>query len=49
MVALGETYPQYGFARHKGYGTALHTTRYAVTAPAAAPLQLRAGRRTSGR
>ena len=24
MEALAETYPQYGFERHKGYGTALH-------------------------
>ena len=24
MTALAETYPQYGFERHKGYGTALH-------------------------
>ncbi len=25
MVDLGKTYPQYGFAQHKGYITALHT------------------------
>lgn len=24
MIALGERYPAYGFARHKGYGTAEH-------------------------
>ena len=24
MVALAETYPEYGFAQHKGYGTAAH-------------------------
>ncbi len=24
MVQLGEQYPEYGFARHKGYGTASH-------------------------
>jgi len=24
MIAIDESYPQYGFARHKGYGTALH-------------------------
>ena len=24
MIALDESYPQYGFARHKGYGTAAH-------------------------
>jgi ribonuclease HII len=24
MIALGDAYPQYGFARHKGYGTAAH-------------------------
>lgn len=24
MVELEDTYPQYGFARHKGYGTAFH-------------------------
>ena len=24
MIALGETYPDYGFARHKGYGTPQH-------------------------
>jgi len=26
MILLDESYPQYGFARHKGYGTALHRT-----------------------
>lgn len=26
MILLDEQYPQYGFARHKGYGTALHRT-----------------------
>ncbi len=25
MIALDQRYPNYGFARHKGYGTALHT------------------------
>lgn len=25
MVACAEMYPEYGFERHKGYGTALHT------------------------
>lgn len=24
MIQLGERYPQYGFAKHKGYGTAAH-------------------------
>ena len=24
MIALDSRYPQYGFARHKGYGTAEH-------------------------
>ena len=24
MIALDEAYPQYGFAKHKGYGTAAH-------------------------
>lgn len=24
MVAMDERYPQYGFAKHKGYGTAVH-------------------------
>jgi ribonuclease HII len=24
MVELDKEYPQYGFARHKGYGTAVH-------------------------
>jgi ribonuclease HII len=24
MVALGEQYPEYGFAKHKGYGTKVH-------------------------
>ena len=24
LAALDETYPGYGFARHKGYGTAVH-------------------------
>jgi ribonuclease HII len=27
MLALDAQYPQYGFARHKGYGTALHLAR----------------------
>lgn len=26
MIAWGEHYPQYGLARHKGYGTAVHLT-----------------------
>jgi len=26
MIRLDEQYPQYGFARHKGYGTVLHRT-----------------------
>ena len=27
MLALDAAYPQYGFAKHKGYGTALHLAR----------------------
>ena len=27
MITLDATYPQYGFAEHKGYGTALHVER----------------------
>ncbi len=26
MVKLGEKYPQYGFEKHKGYGTKEHLT-----------------------
>lgn len=33
MVALGEKYPAYGFARHKGYGTELHRQALARCGP----------------
>jgi ribonuclease HII len=33
MVALDQTYPQYGFARHKGYGTAQHAAALAQFGP----------------
>jgi ribonuclease HII len=33
MVALGERFPAYGFARHKGYGTALHRRALARSGP----------------
>ena len=33
MVALGEQYPDYGFARHKGYGTATHREALARFGP----------------
>lgn len=33
MVALHQTYPEYGFARHKGYGTALHQEALARHGP----------------
>jgi ribonuclease HII len=33
MVALGERFPAYGFARHKGYGTALHRQALARSGP----------------
>lgn len=32
-LALHEQYPQYGFDRHKGYGTALHLARLAEFGP----------------
>jgi ribonuclease HII len=35
MVACEAEYPQYGFARHKGYGTALHQQRLAEYGPCA--------------
>ena len=34
MVALDEKFPGYGFARHKGYGTAFHRRRCLSLAPA---------------
>ena len=33
MVELDKTYPHYGFARHKGYGTAFHATALAEYGP----------------
>ena len=33
MRELAETYPQYGFERHKGYGTALHYERLRAHGP----------------
>lgn len=33
MIALDETYPGYGFARHKGYGTAEHLDRLRCLGP----------------
>ena len=33
MVLLDERYPGYGFARHKGYGTAVHRTALADLGP----------------
>ncbi|MEA1920855.1 MAG: ribonuclease HII, partial [Campylobacterota bacterium] len=27
MVAFSETYPEYAFEKHKGYGTALHVSK----------------------
>lgn len=33
MVALGEEYPQYGFAAHKGYGTRMHQEALARVGP----------------
>ena len=35
MVGCEQTYPQYAFARHKGYGTALHQQRLAEFGPCA--------------
>lgn len=35
MVALEQTYPGYGFARHKGYPTALHMTALEKLGPCA--------------
>ena len=33
MIALDESYPQYGFARHKGYGTIAHLAAIARLGP----------------
>jgi ribonuclease HII len=33
MCAVAETYPEYDFARHKGYGTALHQAALAKLGP----------------
>ena len=33
MVDLGDRFPGYGFARHKGYGTALHQHALAALGP----------------
>ena len=33
MVALGEIYPEYGFAQHKGYGATGHMTALAALGP----------------
>ena len=33
MAELAETYPQYAFAQHKGYGTALHYERLRAFGP----------------
>jgi ribonuclease HII len=33
MVLLNERYPGYGFARHKGYGTAVHRAALADLGP----------------
>ncbi|HUH59926.1 MAG TPA: ribonuclease HII [Candidimonas sp.] len=35
-MALHETYPDYGFDQHKGYGTALHLARLEIHGPCAA-------------
>jgi ribonuclease HII len=35
MLELDAIYPQYGFAKHKGYGTALHLTRLQQYGPSA--------------
>ncbi len=35
MVELGNQYPMYGFARHKGYGTAFHRSALAEHGPCA--------------
>ena len=43
MIGHDGIYPQYGFARHKGYGTAFHQrSAGAPRANAAAPEELRA-------
>lgn len=33
MIALDARYPDYGFARHKGYGTAEHLAALAALGP----------------
>lgn len=33
MVAMDRLYPNYGFARHKGYGTEVHRNRLACHGP----------------
>ena len=35
MIALGERYPDYGFARHKGYGTPQHQQALSTAGPLA--------------
>ncbi|OPG15697.1 ribonuclease HII [Ferroacidibacillus organovorans] len=36
MIELDQQYPEYGFAKHKGYGTALHLERLSMYGPCAA-------------
>jgi ribonuclease HII len=35
MLVLDDKYPGYGFAKHKGYGTAAHLEALAVLGPCA--------------
>lgn len=39
MVALDRLYPEYGFARHKGYGTRLHIEQLSACGPCVAHRQ----------
>jgi ribonuclease HII len=47
MIELDETYPQYGFARHKGYGTLQH--RQAVAQFGRCPIHRRSFQIRTGR
>jgi len=35
MIELGDRYPEYGFAAHKGYGTRMHREALAQLGPCA--------------
>ena len=49
MCLLGDRYPQYGFARHKGYGTRVHLDALMTVGPCAIHRQSFAPVREAGR